>query len=161
MDAYSYNNIDIEKFKQINLLINDIFELSCSYTKSHCVVVKSCDKLERDIFSLDCARFQLEMILINSGLSVEKFYDYKYIATSPNDDEYRSFAYSFNAFVTLWKNFCYSSSTILNIEPDIQFINKSIDALITNLEKTKRILMKNYIEIDYRSPFCTDIISSL
>ncbi|MBE6046828.1 MAG: hypothetical protein E7213_00180 [Clostridium sp.] len=159
MDTYSNDNI--EKFKRINLLINDIFELSCSYTKSHCVVIKSCDKLERDIFSLDCARFQLEMILINSGLSVEKFYDYKYIATSPNDDEYRSFAYSFNAFVTLWKNFCYSNSAIMNIEPDIQFINKSIDALITNLEKTKRILMKNYIEIDYNSTFSTDILSLL
>lgn len=141
------NACKIEDVEKVNSLINDIFELSCSYTKSHCVKVKSCDKLERDIFTLDCARFQLEMVLIHFGRSVEKFYDYKYLATSHNDDDYRCISYSFNAFVTLWKNFsCSKFDEVFEFEYD--FLDKAIDNLILQLKKTKRILINNYYETD-------------
>ncbi len=139
------NACKIEDIETVNSLINDIFEMLCSYTKSHCINVKSCDRLERDIFTLDCARFQLEMVLIHYGRSVEKFYDYKYSATSPNDDEYRCISHSFNALVTLWKNFCRNEFDEVS-EFKYEFLDKSINNLVLQLEKTKKILRDNSSE---------------
>ena len=146
MERY-INACKVEDIEKVNSLINDIFELSCSYTKSHCVKVRSCDKLERDIFALDCARFQLEMVLIHYGRSVEKFYDYKYFATSPKDDDYRCISNSFNALVTLWKNFCYNKFDGVS-EFEYDFLDKAIENLVLQLKKTKRILIKNSLETD-------------
>lgn len=146
MEMYINNELTINQSEKINSLINDIFQLSCSYTKSHAIKMRSCDKFEKDIFSLDCARHQLEIILIRSGISVEKCYDYKYHATEPNDDEYRSFSYSFNALVTLWKNFSYNYNFEIS-QFNRVFFEESIETFIDELKNTKRILEENFMKL--------------
>lgn len=137
-NTYLSDIID-DKIVMVNSLITDIFELSIFSTTSNGIERKSYDKFQRDVFYLDCARFQIELFLIKLGISVEKFYDYKYRPTSPNDDEYRCFSYSFKAVITLWKNLIENNIVISEAHKD--FINESLINFINNIEKCKKVII--------------------
>ncbi|MCR4942993.1 MAG: hypothetical protein K5986_00690 [Clostridium sp.] len=132
--------IDI-KIGMVNDLICDIFNKSYCNSKSGYLEVKSYDKFEKDIFYLDCARFELEMILIKCGVSVDKYYDFKYEQTNPNDDEYRCFSYSFGALITIWKNFSQKVSMFENAYVD--FFEETFEIFLNRLENVKKILSNN------------------
>lgn len=134
------NNMDeIDSKKEIiNTLITKIFGNSYCNCKSENLEIRSYDKFEKDIFYLDCARFELEMALIKCGFSVDKYYDFKYKQTDPNDEEYRSFSYSLGALITIWKNFC--QETNMFKKAFVNFFEESFEIFVDRLEKVNQIV---------------------
>lgn len=132
--------------KQIDKLIDEIFEKSEEYSNGIGEYPRSLHALNNDIFFLNSARYELEITIIRLEQSLDKFYESKYVETNQEKPEESCFANSLGAFVTLFENFKLLYVNASTLTKDI--LDEACSKAAIELNKVVEILLdKNTINI--------------
>ncbi len=130
-----------ERYDEVDKLIDEIFELSKEFSNEKGEYPRSFHKFKNDIFYLDSARYEIEVLLNRLGKDVAKFYNNKYNPTEKDAGDDGCFANSMGAFILLFENF--KGLYKVCSKYDYTILNNVCDKCAEDLKEVVKILADN------------------